>query len=715
MKPYQVFSRSILASAILASGVATATELEEIIVTAQKRDQNAMTVPMSVTVVNQELMSSIFDGGADVRALSSRVPGLYVESSNGRVAPRFYIRGFGNSDFDLAASQPVSIVMDDVVMENVILKSFPLFDMDSTEVLRGPQGTLFGRNTTAGIVKFNSVKPSQESSGYMQVSAGEYNTFNTEAAVGGAITDTVSARGSFLYTSREDWIDNGYLGRSDQMGGYGDLAGRIQVLWEPDAITSMLFSLQSRDLDGTAAMFRANIFDQGSNELNDNYDRDTVYYDDTARNPQKYQSTGFTFKAVTELYGVEMTAVSSYQVADGSSYGDIDGGNLDGVNSGFVPFPSTTQDSLRDLEQISSEIRFADSYGELLWQTGFYVFSSEFDVETNPFFKPATTVSHTSSLMAVFGQLEYPLSDQLNAVVGLRYTDDSKTINIPKQATIDYGQYDNIDDQKWSGDFSLNYSVSDDMMVYARYANGFRGPSIQGRDAAFSGTYSTADSETVNSYEIGIKAELHERIRINASTYYYTVDDMQFTAVGGEENNIRLLNADKGEVVGFELDTSFIITDNLTLNAGFAYNDTEIQDDDLTVAVCAACTVLDPMEGGFANVDGNPFPNSPETTANLSLSYNQPLANGDAVFFFTDVAYQGDTSIMLYDSVEFKTDDQFEVGLKAGYRSKDDWEASIFGRNITDEDNVQGAVDFNNLTGFVNDPSIWGVQLRASF
>ncbi len=133
----------------------------EVVVTAQKRSENLQDVPLSVASVSGERLQGLFAAGDDILTLSSRVPSLYAESSNGRAAPRFYIRGLGNADFDLAASQPVSVIMDDVVMENVVLKSTPLFDLDRVEVLRGPQGTLFGRNTTAGIIKFDTIRPSQ--------------------------------------------------------------------------------------------------------------------------------------------------------------------------------------------------------------------------------------------------------------------------------------------------------------------------------------------------------------------------------------------------------------------------------------------------------------------------------------------------------------------------------------------------------------------------
>lgn len=174
------------------------TGVGTIIVTAQRREENLQEVPVSVGTLDAEALQVATGAGADIRALSGRVPSLNIESSFGRTFPRFYIRGLGNTDFDLNASQPVSLVYDDVVLENPVLKGFPVFDLDRVEVLRGPQGTLFGRNTPAGIVKFDTVKPGRGEN-YVRGSYGTYDTINLEAGIGGQLTDLVAVRVSGLY------------------------------------------------------------------------------------------------------------------------------------------------------------------------------------------------------------------------------------------------------------------------------------------------------------------------------------------------------------------------------------------------------------------------------------------------------------------------------------------------------------------------------------
>jgi iron complex outermembrane receptor protein len=743
-------------SPAVAQDDASSSMLEEIIVTATRREENLQDVPISIATLSGENLDSLFTGGEDVLALSGRVPGLYAESSNGRAAPRFYVRGLGNIDFDLGASQPVSYIMDDVVMENVVLKSFPLFDVGQVEVIRGPQGSLFGRNTTAGIVKVNTRRPTEETNGYFRASAGTFTTADIEGAVGGSIgSSDFSYRISGIYRTRDDWISNGYTGEKDVMGAYEEKAARLQLMYETDSFRG-LFLIQGRDLDGTASIFRANIFNTGSNKLNQNYDRDTVYYDGGDDNPQGYENMGYTLNLEWMFgNGSTFTSISSFQDAEGFSRGDIDGGVVDFTQSVDVPpgitfdpaainfptgqatltFPGTihvdsiTQDGA-DTDQFTQEFRLAsDTDGSFSWQTGFYYFDSSLQVETDSFASLGfqnTIVKYQNEAWAVFGQGQMELNDRWSLVGGLRYTDDSKDyevkqysalweiIGIPQIAPI------SVSDDRVSWDLAANFSVSDNSMLFGRIASGFRGPTIQGRDVAFLEFPSTADSETVLSFEIGYKATLAEgRLRLNAALFTYQVDDIQLSIIGGASNTNQVINADKADATGFELDLQWLPTDNLMLTFGMAYNDTEIKSPGLSVAPCGS-TLCDAYnhrdESGQVSIDGNPLPRTPKTNYNATLRWGIPMGDSGEFFVFTDWTYYGKNQMSLYYSPEYVTKGLYEGGLRLGYKNFDsNWELALFGRNITDEDNVLGYVDFSNLTGFVNEPAIWGLQFSKNF
>lgn len=690
--------------------------LEEIIVTAQRREQSLRDVPISVSSLQGERINDFATGGSDIRLLSARIPGLNAESSNGRVAPRFYLRGLGNTDFDLIASQPVSIIMDDVVMENVVLKSFPLFDLDRVEVIRGPQGTLFGRNTPAGIIKFDTKKPSQEPNGYLTASYGSLGQKNIEAAFGEGVSDTVSFRLSALFQDRNNYIDNAFLGTEDALGGYTEKAARAQVLYETDSFDA-LANFHYRDNSGTSALFRANVLTQGSNELNDNFVRDTVFFGDTHNNPQAYEQYGASLR-MNYTFGndITLTSVTAFEDADGSSLGDIDGGNPTGP--GFIPFQSTTAGITDKAEQFTQELRFSQqATGEIFWQAGFYYFDSTNILGTDPGFIPATFATHNNEAWAVFGQVAYNLSEETTLTIGGRYTDDQRDMRAVSGGTGQVFERD-VEADRLSWDIALNHAATEDVSVYARIASGFRAPTIQGRDIAFFGTPSVATEETIISYEAGFKAQLLDnRLRWNASVFYWDVDDLQISAVGGGGNFIELINSQNAVGYGIETDIEYLASENLMLTAGFAYNNTEIKDRNLAVGVCAQCTVLDPINAdGRALVDGNPLPQAPEWTLNLTAEYTKSIGDDAELFFFTDWAFQGRTNFFLYESIEYTSNGDFEGGVKLGYRWEEGkYELAFFGRNITNEANIKGGIDFNNLTAFFNEPRVMGAAFRVDF
>ncbi|MEY4574194.1 MAG: hypothetical protein RL251_316 [Pseudomonadota bacterium] len=741
--------------------------LGEIVVTAQRREENLQDVPLSVTAVSGDQLGAITAGGVDIRGISGRVPSLLVESSFGRTFPRFYIRGLGNTDFDFNASQPVSLIYDDVVLENPILKGFPIFDMERVEVLRGPQGTLFGRNTTAGIVKFDSVKPSDVAGGYGKISYGRFNAVNVEGGFGGPLAEKVSVRVSGMYQRQDDYVDNVIPSNTtkDAFEGYKEYAARVQFLVKPSDDFDILLTGQFRSLDGTARLFRANVFTRGQEGLNTNFDRYRVSTD--GKNEQSVDTQNMSARMTYDAGAVSFISVTSYWTGDATSVGDVDGGfganflprNLYGP--GEIPFTAETRDSVPTLKQFTQEFRVASNNdGPLSYQAGVFYFNETLDIVSENYSTmgdPNNAVdgvniivsqAQKSKAYGLFGSATYQLTDQLSVTGGLRYNDDTRDfVAVRSKDTQFPGFLQNplgtvrrdVSDNNLTWDLSGTYAATDDVNLYARVARGYRAPSIQGRilfppatSTPLESGVTVGKSETITSYESGIKSTLLDgRARFNINGFYYELKDAQLTAVGGGVNANRLINADKVRGYGFEADIEFKPVPQLLLTAGLSYNNTSIQDTGLTTAACGAtrvdtfpnvslCTPLDPIvvaaapfSAAIVNIDGNSLPQSPKWIANWTARYGVPVGDGE-VYAFTDWAYRSKINFFLYESVEFQDKRMLEGGLRVGYKT-DAYDVSAFVRNITKDTSAVGGIDFNNLTGFVNEPRVWGVEAAFKF
>ncbi|MEE7565897.1 TonB-dependent receptor [Xanthomonas sp. Kuri4-3] len=702
--------------------------LDAVKVTAERRSEDSKDVPVSASVLRPEYLDAIATSGSDVRVLAGKAPSLNVESSNGRVFPRFYLRGYGNTDFNTYASQPVSLIYDDVVLENAFLKGFPIFDLEGLEVLRGPQGTLFGRNTPAGVVKFNSVKPAiGAQDGYASLSYGTYGTMTLESGVSIPMGERWAARISALGQRRDDWVDNTVDNRS--LEGYTDSAVRLQLLFQPGDDFSALFNAHARHLDGTARLFRANIFQPGSNQLVDGFDPESVSID--GGNTQELQTYGGSAALTWDLGDVVLHSITGYEgISKYYSRGDIDGGYgavfAPPSGPGTIPFPVDTAGGIKNLDQYSQELRAESQYdAPLNWQAGLYYFHDSVEGENYTYDTLAggslasyqlTRQRNTS--WAAFGSLNYAASDRLDLRAGLRYTYDKKTFDVLAldRVTLLEPSSGETDNSKVTGDLSATYRINDDVNVYARAARGFRGASFGVPSAT--APLTVAEPETVDSFEIGVKADLFDkRARLSFDVYDFRVKDQQLTAVGGASNDVRLLNADKTKARGAEFDFEALLTQNLRVTAGGSYNWTRIEDPTLSVGVCRSCTVTDPVNAaGRALIDGNELPQAAKWTANATLRYGIPVGDDAEFFFYTDWSYRSEVNFFLYESREFVGQPLVEGGAKIGYTwDAGAYEVSVFCRNCTDQIRATGAIDFNNLTGFINDPRIVGAQFRANF
>jgi iron complex outermembrane receptor protein len=730
----------------------------DIVVTAQRRQERLTDVPVSVGVVRGDDFRTFTAGGDDtLLALSGRVPGLYAESTTGRIFPRFYIRGLGNIDFYLGASQPVSIIQDDVVLEHVVLKSNPVFDVAQVEVLRGPQGSLFGRNTTAGIIKFDTNRPTQQLDGQASLSVGSYGSVSMDAGIGGPIVaDKIAVRASVLVQHREDYVDNTYRGVSfdgtatpmkNALGGFDDRNARLQVLLTPTDNFSVLLSGHYRDYEGTSTLFLRGGLLKGSNDPI--APRKSVAYDEAQNNPQAYKTKGASAHVTWDFGPAALTSITAYETTRGYSRGDTDGGAaadfpFNGVANGY----GESQGQIRDLDQWTQELRLASTGDTAFkWQVGGFYFDSR---DTTDFYQrrffltaPASAspnsnnpnnwvrLHNVNTSWAVFGQASYKIGDKFTITAGGRYTDDDKRTRLLKTADTITGavtytgrRFVKLDDEKPSWDVSALYQATPDVSVYARIARGFRGPTIQGRSAVFNSDFTTADSETITSYEAGFKSQLLDnRLRFNASAFYWNLKNIQLNGNDSNGNGV-LFNADKAEAYGVEAELTYRPIDNLSFTLGGSLLHTEIKDNRVFAQACSlngvlVCTVNDPLitrgagtgQTYFAQINGNPLPNAPKYTLNATARYDIPVSDTSGFFIATDWNIQGYTNFVLYKTDEFYSKNNFEGGLKIGYNTGD-FEIAAFARNITNEKNLKGVIE-NYMAAVYNERRIIGVSLSG--
>ena len=480
-----------------AGAESTDGQLNTIIVTANRREKTCRTCPSRQPRSMPSTVRTIFDAGAEITALAARCARPVRRKAPTDAAARAYIRGLGNTDFDLAASQPVSVVMDDVVMENVTLKSVPhLRRRAHRGAARSAGDAVRPQGTPAGIVKIDTVKPGDEFAVDGSVS---YGSFNAVLRRWRRHRPACSGRGyrsrlSGLWQQRDNWVDNGFTGEEDAYGAYSEVAGRAQLLVLAIRL-SILGSYSIRDLDGQSTLFRANILGPGDNELNDNYDRDTVSTMPVAATQPptrpRSQPPGRLRSRFRHLHQHHQLGQRRRPQPRRYRWRASARASLRSWVRASSPSPATRRISI-DLEQFTQEVRSprlrtVRCSGRSAASTS----DSDFDVTTVGFdFPPANVaVNHTNESWAVFGQVTGEIDSCAQA--------DRPDCAIPRtrsrfavtQTSFISGfpgrKNRTVEDERIGWGDAAFYDVSLDASVYATRRSGFRAPTIQGRDVAF--------------------------------------------------------------------------------------------------------------------------------------------------------------------------------------------------------------------------------------
>ena len=732
-----------------AAHAAEAVESDEsddvIVVTAQKKEQSIKDVPISITAFSGQLVRD--NGWTNPVDMLQQLPNVNGYSTFGAAYPQFYMRGIGNSDPGHGAISPVGVYVNEVYLSSLAGQGFSLYDLERVEVLRGPQGTLWGKNTTGGAMNFITKKPGNDTDGYVKAGFGLYNddtpVYDFEAAATvPLVADTLAARFAFKGQVRDPWITN-EIGAGPGPSSFGkidgvkEFSGRVTVDWKPADNLDMVLRGSMGRRDGNHAVLQ---YEAGNNPAS--FVRNGGYVENPAINvvsqdhptPEKIEYENLTLTSTLDGEWGSLTSISAYVRSFYSQDADVDATPRDGL---FGPFQSQSK-------QFSQELRLASPssspIGYVLGayyfhekQEGFNWYLTGSDLGPGSLYTGCCensglgyTEARKRESYALFGAVDLELTQGLKLNGGLRYTHDkedwsfqqlfwtftnSRMLEALPKANSGAVIYASAPLTKsWSrltGDVALTYKLTDDVNVYAKYARGY----LSGNHILpTSGTrYGLVDPETINDYEGGIKAVLADgKLSLDGAFFYYDYKNVQVNRLVVLSTSSGFVsvreNAASATVKGVELDAKYAPNSNLTLSGGFGWTDAK----------------FDKYVTGGLDRSGFAFPQVPKFNWNVAGSYKVPLASGAKIEFATDWNYQDgfyvDTNFTPVSRSEKRTIGNAYIRY---HHAGDAWSFSLYARNVLNNTYVVSRRDgLDGLEGNVviyGAPRVIGASLDMKF
>lgn len=664
--------------------------LDEIIVTAQKRAQRLQQVAASVTVLSDELIERA--GIKDVSDIGLYTPGMIV-STNG-TSGRVYIRGIGNNLDFLGSQGAVAVHVDGVYQSRPWGVFYDFIDIDRIEVLRGPQGTLYGRNATGGAINVISAVPTEELTAQAAISVGSFNALKLDGTLSSSLSDEVAGRISVLSKSREGFTDNlasgfDYLDDEDLISVRGELRFTPSDIFEARLI-GRYFSRETEGfaivptVDGLAASLGAQ----------SNIDPFKVRHNtDTFFEADRHSLTATATWRISDVIALEsITAFGDNTV---NYHLDTDGTEVDAVHFS----------NREDHEQFSQELRlYSDvSDSRWAWQTGLYYLredTSDGGIVFLPAFGFDIPVAGEVDVdaYAVFAQGTYQFTNKFGLTVGIRYNSETKTMISPVFAN------DQSSWQDWTPHMSVEYQLSDDAFFYASITKGFKSGGYN-----ILGGGERVDPEYVWSYELGSKADwLDDRLGLNTVLFYSRYDDQQvntFTGAGLAEID----NAAKSTIYGVELEAFATPTDRTDLGVTLSYLHAEFDQ----------YLAADPFLGAV-DLAGSRLSYAPKYSATLSGNYTLPLESQAAVIMHVDYLWQDDAKYDVFDNASTNQSAYGVANAGIWYSApKQDWKIGVWVRNIADKTYFISHAKLNftpdGIVSFTGDPRTYGLEFSFDY
>ena len=803
---------AIAVAGVMLSGLAAtanAAPLEEVVVTAQKHAQGVNDIGITVNAFTGDQLQDL--GVSTAEDMAQFTPGLTINDTAATGVPLYSIRGIGFQDYSTGASSTVGLYFDEVNMPYTVMSRGAVFDIERVEVLKGPQGDLYGRNTTAGQINFISKKPTEEFEAGVRASYGSYETFDLEGFVSGGLTDSVQGRLAFKTTqSNEGWQES--LTRNDELGEKDVNSVRALFNFDLSENASLLLNLHYiKDESDNKAPTAYNGHKAGLGSVANAHlplqdytnDLGTVITTLTATPPwfstgdaedadwtNSYTSpiTGITWnlrperdnelkglsaKLEWDLGGMTLTSLTSYDEFERQESNDWDGGF----------YNDSSNINTTDLEVFSQELRLSGETDNLLWIVGLYYSKDEMDEYyhyfmsdsrfgngsipfgigpfiLSPILELDTKYEQETESQAIFGHVEWSITDKWRVTLGARYTEEERDwsgctfsaadnslgnfLNTLFGTTLQAGDCGTIDDdpnspfyifamlgagtpndafhvykddistEKWMGKLGVDYQLNQDVLIYATWSRGFKSGGFNGANSNTTLQLQPYEEEELTAIEVGVKSTLLDgSMQLNLAAFWYDYEDKQEQnpAVAFVGNIAGLTNVPESRINGAELDMQWAPLEGLNVNLGIAYLDTLVEKWEATDGNLSAWPNVVTFDAS-----GLELPQSPEWSYNGLVNYQWPISGDLYLEIGADFNYKDSTSggSQAEDATESYTVYNARAALGD---AEGTWVVQLWGRNITDEYYYPSAFRGGNgpFVRSVGMPRTVGVTLEYNF
>ncbi len=697
-------------------------QLEEIVVTAQRRAENLQETPLAVSAITGEGLES--QGIKSVVDLSAQVPSLQITNSGGG-ASQIFMRGIGSSNVTEVGDPAVAYHIDGIYIARATATGALFYDIDRVEVLRGPQGTLYGRNATAGAINVISKRPTQKLEGSAAVEFGNYNALTTSGVLNVPLDETLAVRGAFQTIRHDGYqkvINTGPTAGNDKYD-KDDKSARLQALWTPtDRLTINLRGdyLSSGGAGGGDVAYPARTSDPWK----------TISMVNTYRN-NTYWSTGAEVNL--DLDWAQLTYLFGYNYANDDRGGENAATNAPNY---FYGVDKTW----------SNELRLGGETGPVKWVVGAYHFKEDNDVDFRIFLANNNYLSFiqpevTAETTAFFGQATWSVTEALRLTGGVRYTEDKKGRNGGTYFTNNVGAITgvvtlNVSDNKWNKvnwRAGIDYDLAEGSMVYANFATGYKAGGYY--DGLPPNDYKP---ESITSYEVGMKNRfMDNRLQLNLSGFYYDYRDFQISAVGtiaGQDATVTL-NAEKAEIYGVELETDFLLTEQDRIDASVSWLHARYKDfllpkgdafannsANINLARCYRADYSKPSPRA-SDFSGCEMARTPEWSINLGYQHQFDLANGASLTARVQTHIESAKYLEYHGFEQNKQKSFTKTDLTMTYApAEGSWNVMAYVRNLEDKDvltnsgpNATTGLASNGSGDFYAPPRTYGVRFGIEF